>query len=571
MKSFVRLKFTPKSFSTRVFTYLLTATILIFGIYTVLSMYLQQRSLEREIIKDGMMLSQLLAENARLGVFTENHEILHSSLSAILPLEGIEQVSVLTREKQLLHRHIVGVTEKTEDLILNLSQPQLKIMAEVAHYQKPSFTEDSRNFEFWAPVLTGNKSFTNETLFFDRENPEPKESGPETIGFVSITMNKEVQKKGDREIILRSILCLAIFLAASIVLTWLIVREVSTPINQLVSKIKSYGVKLDTTDEMGFLSSTIDQMVNNLSESFATISSLKNGLEIKVRERTTELCKTNTELTETLQQLKDAQAQLVQSEKLAALGQLVAGIAHEVNNNINFISGALPPLKRTATDLRNINQQYTSLSLDQEPAEIKQKLTDIRQYQSDLGYEKLMNDFDILMANINEGTRRTSKIVEDLKNFSRPDESEAIKIDLNKNIDNTLALIQHEYKYNIEIERNYATNLPKLSCFPGQLNQVFMNILLNSIQAINGQGMIKIKTWQDDHRVHISFKDSGPGMSEEVKKKIFDPFFSTKEVGKGTGLGLSISYGIIKKHQGEIKVESGPNQGTEFEIILPLV
>ena len=168
-----------------------------------------------------------------------------------------------------------------------------------------------------------------------------------------------------------------------------------------------------------------------------------------------------------------------------------------------------------------------------------------------------------------EGAMRTAEIVKGLRNFSRLDQNEFRKANLNESIESTLLLLHSTYKNRIEIERDYGS-IPEVDCFPGQINQVLMNILSNAVQAIPEKGLITIKTKQIDTAVQVSIKDSGSGMDEQIRKKIFDPFFTTKEIGKGTGLGLSISYGIIQKHSGDISVFSAPGKGTEFIITIPI-
>jgi len=193
----------------------------------------------------------------------------------------------------------------------------------------------------------------------------------------------------------------------------------------------------------------------------------------------------------------------------------------------------------------------------------------VYKFREDANIELSLKEIDDLLNGMDEGAKRTAEIVKGLRNFSRMDQNVVKKANLNESLDSTLALLHSSYKNRIEIEKDYG-DIPEIDCFPGQINQVFMNILSNAIQAISHEGVIKIKTWTDGKMVKISLKDSGAGMTDAVRKKIFDPFFTTKEVGKGTGLGLSISYGIIEKHNGEIEVFSRPGHGTEFIISIPI-
>ena len=284
-------------------------------------------------------------------------------------------------------------------------------------------------------------------------------------------------------------------------------------------------------------------------------------LEEKVTERTEDL-------QNTLTQLQNTESQLVQSEKMAALGELTAGIAHEINNPVNFISSSLPPLKRNLEAIDNLMQQYDSLTSDN----FEEKIKEIKAYKAEIDYDYTKEEINLLTNSINDGTHRTTEIVKGLRNFSRFDGGEKTKASVNEGLESTLLLMQSAIKSkNIELVKDLGY-LPEIYCFAGQLNQVFMNILTNAVQAMTGKGTITVKTFVDKptNTVNISIADTGKGMTEDVKSKIFQPFFTTKGVGEGTGLGLSISYGIIKKHDGQIEVESTVGKGTIFTITLPI-
>lgn len=294
------------------------------------------------------------------------------------------------------------------------------------------------------------------------------------------------------------------------------------------------------------------------------------------------------QLEETLQELQATQAQLVQTEKMSSLGQLVAGIAHEINNPVNFIHGNITHASNYAQDLLHLVELYQQ-HYPQPVAEIAEEIEAI-----DL--EFLCQDLPKLLASMKIGTDRIRQIVLSLRNFSRLDEAEMKAVDIHEGIDNTLLLLRHRLKAKpdhpeIQVIKEYS-NLPLVDCYPGQLNQVFMNLLANAIDALEegrlrGQGgqtsisaffadqqsqtpTIRIRTEIKDDVVLICIADNGIGMTEDVRQKIFDPFFTTKSVGKGTGMGLSISYKIIvEKHQGKIKCISAPGQGTEFIVAIP--
>ena len=293
-------------------------------------------------------------------------------------------------------------------------------------------------------------------------------------------------------------------------------------------------------------------------------------LEKKVRERTEELENANTTLNETLNNLKSTQSQLVDAEKMAALGQLTAGIAHEINNPINFVTSNVKPLQLDIDDLKDIISKYEKIDFE---GDIKKQFDEIDAYkrQIDLGF--INNEITSLLSGISEGAKRTAEIIRSLRNFSRVDETDMKAIDLNEGLLSTLVLIRNTLPDNLVVIKDLG-NLPKVECMPGKINQVFMNLVSNAVQAIKSKEVqadeefLTIRSWYDSQQVFISIKDSGTGMSEEVKHRIFEPFFTTKDIGEGTGLGLSIVFSIIEKHKGHIEVVSEVGKGTEFIITL---
>lgn len=274
----------------------------------------------------------------------------------------------------------------------------------------------------------------------------------------------------------------------------------------------------------------------------------------------------NKELNKLLTDLKEAQQQLIMSEKMASLGQLTAGVAHEINNPINFVSANIKPLKEDLTELIECINKYDQIIKEND---LKPLFQSVQQFKNDTDLSYTLQEIQDLLRGIEEGASRTTEIVKGLRNFSRLDQNVVKETDLNEGIESTLTLLHSMYKDKVEVIKDYG-NIPQVTCLASQINQVFMNILSNAIQAIEEKGKVFIKTWQDDKLVKIKITDTGNGMNEITKQKIFDPFFTTKEVGKGTGLGLSISYGIIKKHEGQIEVSSEIGKGTSFIISLPI-
>lgn len=289
-------------------------------------------------------------------------------------------------------------------------------------------------------------------------------------------------------------------------------------------------------------------------------------LEQMVRERTQKL-------EDALNTLKEAQSQLVDAEKMASLGQLTAGIAHEINNPVNFISANIGPLRRDMEDMKELLEWLENKLREGENATSIQEMED---FKEEIEFDYIIDEIDELLQGMQDGTDRTVEIIKGLKVFSRVDEQDIKFVDLHEGLDSTLILINNSIKDLIILEKDYG-DLPKIECYAGKLNQVFMNILNNAAQAIKAnpdqkeKGKIIIRTRRlSDQLIEVKVIDNGPGMPDSVKKKIFEPFYTTKPVGEGTGLGLSICYNIVKNHNGEIEVESESGVGTTFTITLPI-
>lgn len=296
-------------------------------------------------------------------------------------------------------------------------------------------------------------------------------------------------------------------------------------------------------------------------------------LEQRVQERTVELEESNEELRVTLDNLKETQTQLVDAEKMASLGQLTAGIAHEINNPINFVTSNISPLRRDLEDIYEILDAYSAIESDK----FEEQFKVAKEKEEDLEYSYLKTEITSLVNGISDGANRTSEIVKGLRTFSRLDEDVVKQADLHENLESTLVLLNNKVKEGIEIVRDFDTSISGIECYPGKLNQVFMNILNNSIYAVENKvyqndetPVVTLKTERQGSEVIVTISDNGIGMSPETQKKIFDPFFTTKEVGEGTGLGMSIVFKIVQKHNGNIRMQSEEGKGTDFIIHLPV-
>ncbi|MDP3029859.1 MAG: response regulator [Deltaproteobacteria bacterium] len=304
----------------------------------------------------------------------------------------------------------------------------------------------------------------------------------------------------------------------------------------------------------------------------------REELEQMLSERIAELRKSKEETEQALAKLKETQAQMIHSEKMASVGQLAAGVAHEINNPTAFISSNLKALSDYQSDLSRLIRRYRKLvTTDLKDimargeccSSLAEQVEDIRALEAEIDTDFILDDTESLIKESREGTERIKKIVLNLKDFAHPGEDKLQSADIKECLESTLNIVWNELKYKATVKKEYGA-LPRVQCYPYQLNQVFMNLLVNAAQAIEQQGEIKIATTADNAYVEIKISDTGSGISKENLSRIFDPFFTTKEAGKGTGLGLHLAYNIINKHNGTIGVESAVGEGTTFTIRIPV-
>ncbi|MBE9050416.1 HAMP domain-containing protein [Nostocales cyanobacterium LEGE 11386] len=356
--------------------------------------------------------------------------------------------------------------------------------------------------------------------------------------------------------------------------------QVVTNVAQKITQESNFQLRanIKSHDEVGTLAASLNQLVEWVGDYTKELELARQNLEQRVEERTQELelARQNLEqrveertqeLQKTLQDLKETQGQLIQTEKMSSLGEMVAGIAHEINNPVNFIYGNIQCANDYIQDLLSLVDLYQQ--------EYPEKSWIIAEKIEEIDLNFLTKDLTNLLASMKMGAQRIREIVLSLRNFSRLDEADMKDVDIHEGIDNTLLILNHRIKNEIVVIKQYGS-LPLIECYPAQLNQVFMNILSNAIDALLEQKTqteknIIINTLKvDNHYIKVGIRDNGPGIPREIRNKLFNPFFTTKPVGKGTGLGLSICYQIIDKHKGKIEVISELKQGTEFVIILPL-
>lgn len=304
----------------------------------------------------------------------------------------------------------------------------------------------------------------------------------------------------------------------------------------------------------------------------------RNELEREVIVRTKELKQQKDQLETALKDLRETQSHLIQSEKMASLGQLTGGIAHEINNPLAFVDGNLNYFEDYLKRLTGIIDSYEQVIHHAEKEDAKVNLDEFRKIRDHYDYHFIEEDMMKLIRSCKNGTERIKRIIKDLRNFANIDDNELRHVSIHDGINTTLSLLNSQYSDRIEIIKEFG-DVPEILCYPGALNQVFMNLLLNAIQSINKRGQIRIATRRlpaqvgtafDQGGVEIRLKDTGSGIPDLIRGKIFDPFFTTKDVGQGSGLGLTISYGIIEKHEGTIDFTSEDGHGTEFIVCLPI-
>lgn len=378
------------------------------------------------------------------------------------------------------------------------------------------------------------------------------------VGFYNDTMFTDKVSELARNFVGIFILCLllGIWLAAGIG------RRVMKPVKGLVKATGKFseGDLTDRLEKSQYVE--FNELVDSYNGMADSIQKLYSTLEHQVQERTRQL-------NDAIKELQDTQAMMVHSEKMKSLGELVAGIMHEINNPINFIYGNMSHLKNYSQDLFTLIDDFDKFKDDLSP----EHKAAYEKMLKDIDYEFLKEDLPDLIKSCHEGTERTKNIILNLKDFSRMEESAITNVDLPKEIDSTLNILNNKFKHGITVKKDYHDDVPKIEAYGGQLNQVFMNILDNAAFAVEGKegAEVDITIRKDEKFAYIEIQDNGKGMNEETKNKIFNPFFTTKPVGQGTGLGLSISYKVIKNHNGSINVDSEVGKGTKFTIKLPLL
>lgn len=420
---------------------------------------------------------------------------------------------------------------------------------------------------------------------------------PETIGHVHLYSAPAA--------ILRQLRALAVPIVVAafvktailwVIFIWVVNRRLGRPLRQLVAFVGELPVEKDEKDAIGkeqwddineleLLEQTLAQLsqrlihtLNALKEESGrhrqTAENLKvinEKIEITIQERTLELAQSRDELQQAFNDLKIAQSRILQQEKMASIGQLAAGVAHEINNPMGFILSNLNTLGKYTGRLVEFQDAQLDVlkQLSDQPESLQAKVAALEALYKSLKIKAITADISDLLAESVEGGERVKEIVQNMKSFARLDEGEQQLADLNQCLESTLNIVWNELKYRCTVTKDYG-ELPQIPCNPGQLNQVFLNLLINAGQAIEDKGEIHISTQHVNGFVEVIVEDTGSGIEADKLSRIFEPFFTTKDIGKGTGLGLSIVYDIVKSHGGVIEVESEVGCGTRFTVRLPV-
>ncbi len=447
-------------------------------------------------------------------------------------------------------------TEKISEIINSL-----KSRGMVTYIYAIDTKTDKVFFSSYPEIKGKNSQDAKKYLFLKYQNRDIAETSSSTKDY-TLYMGTPVQKIASTYLnsLLENIkIFLALFLLIGIFASAIISQIILTPLVQLTKGVKEFanGNFDYRLKESNF--AEINELVDAYNYMAFQLHDLYDSLELKVQERTLALERAN-------QEIKETQAMMVHSEKMRSLGELVAGIAHEINNPVNFIHGNIVILDKYVKDMFSLIDLY----IQNENSIPEDEMKKINKKKADIDIDFIRDDVKDLIKSCVEGTERTKNIVLDLKNFSRMEEMVLTQFNIPKEIDTTLNILNNKYKNRITVVKDYEPNVPKIEAFGGQLNQVFMNILDNAQYAIKGEGTVTISVKQEGENVVIKFSDTGEGIKKEDIRKVFEPFFTTKPVGQGTGLGMSITYRVIKNHNGEISIDSEVGKGTTFTIKLPI-
>jgi len=475
---------------------------------------------------------------------------------------------LITIKKEFLNKEAFATGYSWVGRKINWDQFPDKIVAASSMEQIPpelsqlivSSKNELLSIRTWKTAAVGNSRYAFKAFPF-------KESSGRAIGDFILLYDTTQQNKKFNQFILITLLagftvCLILFAFA-----WRILGQIEKTISQNQYDLAAEVTKVSEANRLFQVEITERQKAES------ALSDLNHHLEERIAERTRHLETTTQELEQgrrdlekAYSELKSRQAMILHQDKMASIGLLAAGVAHDINNPIGFVTNNLEELRIYLTRIQDYITNQDAIVQRYAPSDEREKL---REDWNQLGIEYILDDFGAIIAESLEGATRVSDIVKNLRNFSRVDDFSFKPADINECLESSIKITQHELRHKVQIHRRYG-EIPAVYCCPQQLNQVFMNLLVNAAHAIEKRGEVTLQSRADSQYVSIAISDTGCGIPEHQLPKIFEPFYTTKEAGKGTGLGLSIVADIIKLHQGEITVQSQLDQGTTFTIKLPL-
>ncbi len=412
----------------------------------------------------------------------------------------------------------------------------------------------------WQTAALGSKHFAFRTFSFKESNG--REIGNFILLYDITLQTSKFQRFIALTVLISGVLCLILF-----IFTWRILGQVDQTIETAQQKLSDEVIKVSEANDL------LESEIAERQKAEEALMHLNANLEERVAQRTSHLETATTELEQRQNDLERAhselqirQATILHQDKMASIGLLAAGVAHDINNPIGFVTNNLEELQIYLSRLQTyIVLQQTELHTAATPESLKK----LHKKWNELGIDYIFEDFGTLIAESLEGAGRVSDIVKNLRSFSRVDDQEYKQANINECLESAIRITHHELRHKALVHRNFGA-IPPLFCQAQQLNQVFMNLLINAAHAIDKRGEVAVSTWADEKTISIRISDTGCGIPEELQQRIFEPFFTTKEINKGTGLGLSIVADIIRQHQGTISVQSHPGQGTTFTITLPI-
>jgi len=542
---------------------ILTTTILMILSISVLSLVLidQEKTVIRTDLQErGLALANNLAYNSEYGVLTANVTELSRLITGLLKQPDVGYCIIRGQDGKIL-----AISAGLPKGVEKAGRPALNTKIRSLFVSVRGRQQDY--YDISVPVISKVKDTgANEDVFFQDQS-----AGRETtIGAIQVGVSCERIDILIGKVKGTIMTIVLVMLLITIIIIVFLGRVLLDPLRALMTATRKvaagdlkFKVSVKTRDELEDLANSFNKMMEKLNTTTTSVDNLNKEI--------VERNKAQGELKKAYDDLTGMHSQLIQSEKMASIGQLAAGVAHEINNPLGFITNNVEILQQYVEDYTKIMRMMENLrkSVEEENmGQAKVLVAEFTKFEQEINLSYIINDMSSLLQHTQRGLGRVQKIVMDLRTFAREgsDAMETVKVE--DIIDSIVGIVQNELKYKAELKKDYG-DTPLIQCSPQRIGQVFINLLVNAAQAIKDKGAIEVKTYTQNGYVCVDVSDTGSGISQEELKKIFDPFFTTKPVGQGTGLGLSVSYEIVTKHKGDIQVKSEVGRGTTFTVRLP--